>query len=334
MKPVSNIISTGLRHCYTASGEQIPCDGSGQDAEYGIGIVTEGNRFDEQENLVHDKLTGLTWLRQADVFTYPLTWDETLDAVTQLNKDNFLGYNDWRLPNRRELRSLISHGEKKPALPKNHPFQNLFLGWYWTSTTSALAPAYAWRVHFEGGRMFYGNKQDPSMGWPVRGESSILVQTGQRNNFSVTGDKINSEGSIQDGALQMGKAWPDPRFKLTSYGVLDVMTGLIWAKEADLAGLVDWQGALDRIKELNINSQLTWRLPNINELESLIDASQANPALPVGHPFDNTNEAYWSSTTSFFETDWAYALYLHKGAVGVGFKQKAEFYSWPVAGPL
>ena len=182
--------------------------------------------------------------------------------------------------------------------------------------------------------MFYGNKKDPSMGWPVRGESSILAQTGQKSCFGVTGDTISCEGSLQDGALQMGKSWPEPRFRLTPHGVLDEMTRLIWARDADLAGLLDWQGALDRIKAINSNSRLTWHLPNINELESLVDASQANPALPVDHPFENTNEAYWSSTTSFFEPDWAYALYLHKGAVGVGFKQKAEFYSWPVAGPL
>ncbi len=333
-KPTSNILSTGLQHCYTEFGEKIPCNGSGQDAEYGLGATAEGLRFDEHEDLVHDTLTGLTWLKQSDIFTYPLSWDETLHAVDQLNKNNFLGYNDWRLPNRKELRSLISHGAKKPALPVDHPFKDVFLGWYWTSTTSAVAPAYAWRIHFEGGRMFYGNKADPSMGWPVRGESSILTQTGQKTCFDITGNRISCEGSFQDGALQMGKTWPTPRFKVTPDGVLDMMTHLIWAREANLAGLVDWQEALDRIKKLNMTSELKWRLPNINELESLVDASQANPALPPDHQFENINEAYWSSTTSFFEPDWAYALYLHKGAVGVGFKQKAEFHCWPVAGPI
>ncbi|WP_415716826.1 DUF1566 domain-containing protein [Maridesulfovibrio sp.] len=334
IKPAYNIISTGLQKCYNSLGEEIHCENSGQDAEYSIGAIAKGNRFDVKNNLVHDLLTGLSWLKQADVFTYPLEWEETLDAVARLNKDEFMGYSDWRLPNRKELRSLVSHGAKKPALPRDHPFQNVFLGWYWTSTTSAVAPAYAWRVHFEGGRMFYGNKKDPSMCWPVRGESYILAQTGQKNCFSATGDKISCESSLQDGALQLGTNWPEPRFTVTPYGVLDELTHLIWSKDADLAGLLDWQEALKSIKALNKNSRLTWRLPNINELESLVDASQAKPALPVGHPFGETNEAYWSSTTSFFEPDWAYALYLHKGAVGVGFKQKAEFYYWPVAGPL
>src|SRR5262249_3362598 len=42
-----------------------------------------------------------------------------------------------------------------------------------------------------------------------------------------------------------------------------------------------------------------WRMPNANELESLVDVSQFNPALSANHPFTNVNlnRAYWSSTT-------------------------------------
>ncbi len=59
--------------------------------------------------------------------------------------------------------------------------------------------------------------------------------------------------------------------------------------------------------------------------------SQGDPALPDGHPFKNVRDVYWSSTTSFFEADWAWALYLNKGATGVGFKQEKGFHLWPVA---
>jgi len=41
-------------------------------------------------------------------------------------------------------------------------------------------------------------------------------------------------------------------------------------------------------------------------------------------------EGYWSSTTSFFETDWAWVLYLEKGACGVGHKPGKTFHVWPV----
>ena len=46
-----------------------------------------------------------------------------------------------------------------------------------------------------------------------------------------------------------------------------------------------------------------WRVPNRNELASLIDRSQAGPSLPAGHPFDNAKPgAYWSSS-SFYAID-------------------------------
>jgi hypothetical protein len=42
-------------------------------------------------------------------------------------------------------------------------------------------------------------------------------------------------------------------------------------------------------------------------------------------------EAYWSSTTSAFEPDWCMALYMHKGAVGVGQKKDENFSVWAVS---
>jgi hypothetical protein len=46
---------------------------------------------------------------------------------------------------------------------------------------------------------------------------------------------------------------------------------------------------------------LQWRLPSINELETLVDCSRHNPALPDGNPFTHVRDGYWSSTTSIFE---------------------------------
>jgi len=72
------------------------------------------------------------------------------------------------------------------------------------------------------------------------------------------------------------------------------------------------------------------RLPNRWELRSLMGYQARKPALPAGHPFEQVQEAYWASTTSFCETDWARVLYLHKGACGVGYKPEKAFHVWPV----
>ena len=235
------------------------------------------------------------------------------------------------MPNRRELRSLIWHSARNPALPPDHPFRGLQLTWYWTSTSSAMYPGYAWHVHLEGGRMFWGRKDQFFLLWPVCSRSHILPRTGQIKCFDKRGTLVDCRQSGQDGEALAGAAWPAPRFKKTAQGIRDRLTGLIWHPQPELLPEpTDWEGALQLAAELSADSEFAWHLPNINELESLVDASRHTPALPEDHPLQRTKEVYWSSTSSGFETDWAYALYMHKGAVGVGHKAHAGFATWPV----
>lgn len=123
------------------------------------------------------------------------------------------------------------------------------------------------------------------------------------------------------------------RFESRGAVVLDGLTGLGWQCTADLAGPVVWEEALSVVAALNRGpSAPRWRLPNINELESLVDCSTYSPALPANHPFTDVRDVYWSATTSLYEPDWAWALYLDKGAVGVGQKSQARFCVWAVGG--
>jgi hypothetical protein len=323
--------------CYDTAGRQIDCSGSGQDAAYGYGVVWPQPRFETVSGTVVDHLTHLIWSRDANPAEYPLTWSEALQFVASLCLQNYLGVDDWRLPNRRELRSLISHQTKKPALPDGHPFVNVFLGWYWTATTAAINPAYAWYLHMEGGRMFYGGKSQPFLVWPVSGASGdAVLATGQGRCFDAHGAVIPCNGSGQDGERRFGRRWQTGRFTVVGETVRDALTGLVWWRHADMTGEpVSWQQALDFAREFNSqhDSYADWRLPNINELESLVDCSTSQPALPTRHPFGGVSDGYWSSTTSCFETDWAWALYMDKGAIGVGQKKDPHFYVWLVAGP-
>ena len=256
-----------------------------------------------------------------------------------MNRERYAGRDDWRLPNRNELRSLMSYQARKPALAEGHPFVNVFLGWYWTSTTAAISPAYAWAVHLEGARMFYGRKDQEYLCWPVCGAGNgLLPRTGQRRCIDAGGVVIDCRGMGQDGELQTGAPWPEPRFTVTGEVVRDRLTGLAWARRADPGGEpVAWQEALDRVSAWNDEhgtAQLVWRLPTINELASLVDCDAHSPALPAGHPFIGLQDGYWSATTSFFECDWAWVLYLDKGACGVGHKPGRTFFLWPVGVPV
>ena len=269
---------------------------------------------------------------------FPMTWQEALGFITQMNHEQVQGERDWRLPNRRELRSLISHQTTRPALPEQHPFENLFQGWYWTSTTAVISPSHAWYVDMAGGRMFYGGKDQSFMVWPVRGPvAHWLPATGLHNCYDANGKQIEAAGSGQDGAIQAGQPWPDPRFRTVEAGVVDSLTGLCWHRCADLAnGAVSWEAALASIAVLNGGTGPdSWRLPNINELESLVDCGRASPALAAaGDSLDRSGAVYWSSTTSMYEPDWAWALYPDKGAVGVGHKLQGRFSVWAVRSGL
>ncbi|MGD8590871.1 MAG: DUF1566 domain-containing protein [Chromatiales bacterium] len=142
---------------------------------------------------------------------------------------------------------------------------------------------------------------------PVSSETPLrLIQTGQRSCHDADGKEIGCELSGQDSEFSAGASWLAPRFLQQDDRVTDSLTDLIWTRSANLAEFpLNWQ-------------------------ESLVDSSRFQPALPSDQPFESVCDVYWSSTTSLYEPDWAWALYLDKGAVGVGMKRFARFYVWAV----
>jgi hypothetical protein len=117
-----------------------------------------------------------------------------------------------------------------------------------------------------------------------------------------------SYASGDDGSAAHGVAWPAQRFTDNGNGTIsDALTGLVWMKNAGCFAAADWASALSAAGQLasgacglsDGSAAGQWRMPNANELESLVDVSQSAPALSTGHPFVNVNvaTAYWSSTT-------------------------------------
>jgi hypothetical protein len=106
-----------------------------------------------------------------------------------------------------------------------------------------------------------------------------------------------------DGDLQMGVPWPDPRFNDLETGtVLDNLTGLVWTKNANLYGIKPWCYAIQSCDSCNEGGKTDWRLPNVRELQSLIDyGGEQYSMVPAGHPFVGIGISgtffYWSSST-------------------------------------
>lgn len=316
-----SVLATGQTTCWDELGRPIPCSQTGQDGELRPGLPWPEPRFEVSGELVRDRLTGLDWLRDANPFEWPLDWKEARQAVAALCVGDHGG---WRLPNRRELWSLVSFANSDPALQSGHPFGNVHLGWYWTSTTAARNRAYAWAVQLTGGRVFFEGKERGAFVWPCRGTSPVLAAP---SDPAISPSRTSAEGV---------PTWPRPRFRAMGEVVEDRLTGLQWARRADLTrGGVHWSAALGAVRGLNRDRPGTarWRLPTIRELESLLDAARCDPSLSDGHPFEGVGGGYWSSTTSAFEPDWAMVLHLGRGAIGVGIKRDPRYLVWPVSGP-
>ncbi|MDP3032002.1 MAG: hypothetical protein Q8N33_07980, partial [Rhodocyclaceae bacterium] len=74
----------------------------------------------------------------------------------------------------------------------------------------------------------------------------LYLHTGQRTCHTDDGREVPCQGSGQDAAFSVGTSWPEPRFELRDDEVVDLLTGLIWCHDANLAEFpLMWQEALD-----------------------------------------------------------------------------------------
>lgn len=319
---MEGVIKTDQIRCYDKDGNLVDCAGSGQDGEIRFGIKWPSPRFEVHGDVVIDHLAVLMWTRDAEVSQFPQTWQEAHEFIEGMNREKAFGYREWRLPERRELFRLVSHDRINPAVPAGAPFKNVFSGYYWTATTCSRLRDQAWYIHLGGGRLQRGMKHGSYMVWPVRRQSEQHAPASAPNG----GPRDASESRSSDTA----------RYAIDGAVVLDRRTGLGWANsEISASGPLAWNDALEFVGRMNrskAGGHTGWRLPNVRELESLIDLRRHTPALSKGHPFGRVPVGCWSSTTSVYEPRYAWVVYLQDGAVGVGYKRNPEFHAWAVRG--
>ena len=183
-----------------------------------------------------------------------------------------------------------------------------------------------------------------------------VAKTGQTLCYDAAGGTIACAGTGQDGQYQAGidpavpaifgtayntPAWTGVRFTDNGDGtVTDNLTALIWLKNANCFEVRNWATALSDANTLASGScDLSdgsiaggWRLPNANELHSLIDPAQSNPALPAGHLFTGVQlNLYWTSTTVDYHTSGVVVVAMSDGAP-IGAEKGGFLYVWPVRG--
>ena len=190
-----------------------------------------------------------------------------------------------------------------------------------------------------------------------------VAQTGQTQCWDPGGTLLGScNGTGQDGQYKMGitpaiapvvgttgayntPAWTGSRFTDNGNGTItDNVTALIWLKIPACAPTTTWPSALGWTNSLasgmcNLSDGSTagqWRMPNVNELHSLIDLTQTSPALPSGFQvYFNVNQygTYWSSTTWEIDPRYVWTVTLGNGDVNhFPTKTGTSLTVWPVRG--
>lgn len=306
-----SIVETGQGFCYGNDGENITCPTEGE-ALYGQDAQFTGNAFNYTDNAngtVTDNVTALLWEQTPDSGNY--SWNEAQVYCESLSLG---GSDDWRMPNLKELFSISNFSTGWPYLDLT--YFNL------TATDSISKDEQYWADNYYVGKTSEG-QYDAAFGvnhatGHIKAYPALVTGPMGKHVRCVSGDTYgeniladNGDGSITDEA-----------------------TGLMWS-QADSAEAIDWEAALAYAQtqnEANYLGYSDWRLPNVKELQSIVDydyapdaqdATYDGPALdPLFSVSEITNEAgltdypyYWSSTSSRFQSngDFYYAWYVAAG---------------------
>ncbi len=160
------VFQTGQIECYNVAGVTIECqhpDYPGQDAFFASGRSIKGRFSDHGDGTVFDSTTGLLWQKVPE--NSPRPWQEALNYCDELM---LAGYPDWRLPNVRELQTLVDFGRGAPAVDPVFGTANSN-GQCWSSTTYQSVPTEAWTVSLSEGGTVHAAKTTPFMIRAVRG---------------------------------------------------------------------------------------------------------------------------------------------------------------------
>lgn len=292
---------TGQTKCYNNTVE-IPCPQPGeafygQDAQYqglsrsytklglnGVPLADSATQADGW-TMTRDNVTGLIWeIKTNDGSVHDkdnsYTWydgnpetnggnagvpgsgTDTDDFLSALNTVSFGGFSDWRLPTVNELSSLVNANYKSTTIDTVW-FPSTVPDGYWSSTTYAHNSSDAFRVGFDYGGVGYKDKSNSYYVRAVRYENPV--------NMGHLVDNRNGT-------------------------VTDSRSGLMWQKSTSSIAYT-WQQALGYAEELTLAEYSDWRLPDRNELQTLVNYSRSYPAIDPLMIADIVSSYYWSSTT-------------------------------------
>jgi hypothetical protein len=240
---------------------------------------------DNGDGTVTDPRTGLIWMRCAMGQTWTgstcsgtastYTWAA---AVALTGATSFAGKSDWRLPNIRELQTIVDRSTYNPAI-NTAAFQNTPNGWFWTASFSTPN---AWYVYSNDGSSYV-------LGQSYDFVHVRLVRSGQLlgllNPARPTTDYVD-QGNGTAAHTPSGLVWKR------------CAEGQVWSGSTCIgsASTYTWDAARALSSTFAGNSD--WRLPTAEELLSLADYTTYSPAINATL-FPLTPWAYFWSASSY-----------------------------------
>jgi hypothetical protein len=261
--------------------------------------------IDNGDGTVTHKTTGIMWMRCA----MGQTWNNAskqCDGTAQMYtydqapalKTTFAGKSDWRLPNQTELTSIVERDNYNPAINTGlFPNSPSDWYWYWSASPVAYSSGSAWAVGSYNGDGDWGNKDSKLF---VR-----LVRAGQcfgdlRSSTTPSSDFIdNQDGTVTHKCT--GLVWQRCSVGQTWNGTSCTGTAQTYTYDQALALKTSFAGNSD------------WRLPNANELHTIVEYGSYNPAINTAL-FPNTpDNYYWSASPVAGSSYYAWIVYFDYG---------------------
>jgi hypothetical protein len=272
--------------------------------------------IDNGDGTVTHKLTGLVWMRCA----MGQTWDKTTSSCTGTEAmytyaqvmaltSNFAGYSDWRLPNIAELQTIVERDNYAPAINTTlFPNTSFNLTWSASRTASRTGP---WLVGFGNGINMAARSGVPYFVRLVRGRPWIvgsLPLTTPTANFTD-----NNDGTVTH--KRTGLIWQR------------CFVGQTWTGTACLGATTNytWDVATTTLKS-NFAGKSDWRIPNLNELLSIVEYGSYNPAINAKiFPNPLIYGWIWSSSPHAYYIHEAWAVSFYAGHAYSSYKEDGRF---------
>ncbi|MFA9378261.1 MAG: DUF1566 domain-containing protein [Lachnotalea sp.] len=269
------IVDTNQGLCYNNS-EIIegPAEGEafyGQDAQYTGNVPSY---TDNGDGTVSDNVTGLMWAQ--DLSEASMSWEEAGEYCENLE---FGGYDDWRLPTIKELWSIRDFSAGGPWVNTDY--------FYLVGNGAEGAQQHSWSSN---AYLVDTDLAADTVAFAVNDWTGHIKSfTGNRFVRAVRGDTYGINDFVDEG----------------DGTITDEATGLMWSQDDSGEGM-NWEEALAYVENSEYAGYDDWRLPNINELQSIVDYSGVFPAIdPIFNITGIINEAgnddypyFWSSTSN------------------------------------